>query len=271
MAKAKRTVTAPLTADQLQADPKNFRLHNARNQEAIRRSLEAYGAGRSILVDSANVAIAGNGVLEQAQALGLPVRVVESNGQELVVVKRTDLKPGDAERLGLALADNRTTDLSEWDEPALRATLEEMAPELQESAGWMGAELEEFLGEDGKYSSEVRAPIYEPKGECPPVTELADCERTNQLLTQIDAVEDQLPADVVQFLRMAAERHTRFDFGAIAEFYCHAEPDVQRLMEASGLVIVDLQRAIELGFVQLTERLGQIVDLEEGLQRGDAG
>lgn len=45
-------------------DPQNVRKHGKRNQQVIAESLKEFGAGRSILIDSTNTAVAGNGVLE---------------------------------------------------------------------------------------------------------------------------------------------------------------------------------------------------------------
>ena len=64
-------------------------------------------------------------------------------------------------------------------------------------------------------------------------------------------------------MRYAAERHTVFNFRQIAEYYCHANPVLQDLMERSGMVIIDFKKAIEYGFVHMTERLGELADLEE--------
>lgn len=101
--------------EEIKYDPKNFRIHNDRNKGIIRKSLEECGAGRSILMDKENYLIAGNGVYEEAQALGIPVRVVETDGKELVVIKRTDLALEDDRRKLLALADNHASDTSEFD------------------------------------------------------------------------------------------------------------------------------------------------------------
>jgi hypothetical protein len=80
-------------------------------------------------------------------------------------------------------------------------------------------------------------------------------------MTDIKAAK--LPKEVAGFLTLAAERHTAFHFRNIAEFYCHADETVQDLMERSGLVIIDFDKAIEYGFVHMTDRLGQIADVEE--------
>lgn len=102
-------------------DRHNYRTHDESNKRMIRESLEACGAGRSVLVDAEGELIAGNGVFEQAQKLGIPVRVIETDGTELVAVKRTDLHTDDKKRKRLALADNAIADKVTWDAPEIRA------------------------------------------------------------------------------------------------------------------------------------------------------
>jgi hypothetical protein len=102
-------------------DGGNYRKHDDRNKALIKKSLEQCGAGRSIVTDKENVIIAGNGVYEQAQALGLKARIIESNGKELIVIKRTDLSTTDEKRKLLAMADNRTSDTSTFDFDLLAA------------------------------------------------------------------------------------------------------------------------------------------------------
>lgn len=99
----------------IRADERNYRMHGDKNKALIRKSLEDCGAGRSIVVDNTGATIGGAGVLEQADAMGIPKRIVETDGSELVVVVRKDIAPDDPRRRALAIADNATTDLSEWD------------------------------------------------------------------------------------------------------------------------------------------------------------
>ena len=106
-------------------DSHNYRLHSDRNKELIRKSLEELGAGRSVVIDAEDELIAGNGVYEQAEALGIKTRVIETDGSELVVVKRTDLKTDDVKRKRLALADNATSDTSEWNKELLKEDWED--------------------------------------------------------------------------------------------------------------------------------------------------
>ena len=110
----------------IKLDPCNTRVHGDKNKQAISGSLSSCGAGRSVLIDSEGVLIAGNGVFQQAKKLGIPVRIIESDGTELVAIKRTDLKTKDVKRKALALADNQTGILAEWDEARLSADLLEL-------------------------------------------------------------------------------------------------------------------------------------------------
>ena len=100
---------------QITFDKKNYRKHSEQNKKRIRQSLTECGAGRSVLVDKDGCLIAGNGVFEQAEKMGIKTRVVETDGTELVVVKRTDIGTEDDKRKLLALADNATSDNVEWD------------------------------------------------------------------------------------------------------------------------------------------------------------
>lgn len=113
--------------DEIKFDKRNYRLHNDDNKRVIKKSLKELGAGRSIVIDNEGEIIAGNGVYEQAKKLGIKTKIVETDGSELVVVKRTDLATGDDKRKKLALADNAASDTSEWADDLLR---EDWTPEV---------------------------------------------------------------------------------------------------------------------------------------------
>lgn len=97
----------------LRKDPKNVRLHPDENKAMIRRSLEEVGGFRSIAVDGDDIVRAGNGVFEQATALGMDIRVVDALPNEVIAVRRADLK-GDA-AIRAALYDNAASDKSKFD------------------------------------------------------------------------------------------------------------------------------------------------------------
>jgi hypothetical protein len=102
-------------------DPKNANKGTRRGRQMVAQSLEQLGAGRSIVVDRHNHAIAGNKTLEAARSLNMPTRIVESDGKTLIVVKRTDLDlRKDSKARRLAVADNRTSEVGlNWDPDVL--------------------------------------------------------------------------------------------------------------------------------------------------------
>ena len=106
------------TAADLIQDEHNYRKHSETNKARIKKSIDEAGLGRSVVIDADGVLVAGNGV-QQVIDGDTPVRVIETDGTELVVVKRTDLHTGDPRRKTLALADNATADDVEWDFEAI--------------------------------------------------------------------------------------------------------------------------------------------------------
>lgn len=114
----------------IKLDSKNYRVHTDKNKMIIDKSLKELGAGRSILIDSENEIIAGNGVFEQAEKQNIKIKIVETDGTELIAVKRTDLKTSDKKRKKLALIDNHSTDTSTFDFEAINVDFGEV--ELEE-------------------------------------------------------------------------------------------------------------------------------------------
>jgi len=102
------------TLADLKPDPRNARRHNPRNIGMIVDSLHQVGAARSIVIDEDNVILAGNGVIEAAAEAGImDVRIIEASGNEIIAVKRSGLTA--EQKTKLALFDNRTAELADWD------------------------------------------------------------------------------------------------------------------------------------------------------------
>ena len=233
-------------------DPANARTHDAKNLRAIKGSLKRYGQQKPIVVDVNGVVIAGNGTLAAAREMGW----------ESIDVVRSTLVG--AEAVGYAISDNRTSELAHWDDDILAKSLAAL-----DADGWdlpdMGWDDEDWgkpkdaldpePGGDSVYSTKIESPIYEPTGPCPPLEALVDLERAKALAAEIDASE--LPDGIKNFLRAASWRHAVFNYEQIAEYYAHASPALQKLMERSALVIIDFDQAIELGFVALSEKLAE--------------
>ena len=104
-------------------DDHNFNKGTEAGRQLMERSFSELGAGRSILVDKDGRIIAGNKSQKAAIAAGIKkVRIIETTGDELVAVKRTDISLDSKEGRELALADNLTTQVNlEWDEVELQS------------------------------------------------------------------------------------------------------------------------------------------------------
>ena len=105
--------------------------------------------------------------------------------------------------------------------------------------------------DEQKYSSKIEAPIYEPKNAKPHILELCDKSKTHRIIKEIES--SSLSNDEKFFLIDAARRHNVFHYENIAEYYAHSSKEMQTLMERSGLVIIDFDKAIEYGYVKLCD------------------
>lgn len=107
MAKAK-TTEGKIT--DLIPDDRNANRHSDRGIELVDKSFKELGAGRSVVVDRHNKLIAGNNSQRAATEAGITKTVVvETDGDTLVVVKRTDLdldSTDDPRARQMALIDN---------------------------------------------------------------------------------------------------------------------------------------------------------------------
>ena len=128
-------------------DRKNANKGTERGRYMVEASLRETGAGRSIVLDKDGRIIAGNKTFEAASDIGLPVRIVETDGRELVAVKRTDLDLDDDTGTARKLAyyDNRAGQVGlEWDAEIM---LGDIGAGLDLSAMFRQDELDELLAE----------------------------------------------------------------------------------------------------------------------------
>ncbi len=88
---------------QIHNDQDNVRKHPDQNLDAIKCSLEAFGQQKPIVIDKHHTCLAGNGTLLAARALGWTHLAAVTTGLS-----------GSSAR-AYAIADNRTTDTSDWD------------------------------------------------------------------------------------------------------------------------------------------------------------
>jgi hypothetical protein len=144
------------TIADLKPDKKNARRHNPRNIGMIADSIQEVGAARSIVIDEDNNILAGNGTVEAAAQAGITkMQIVDADGKTIIAVRRKGLTKKQKKRL--AIADNRTAELAEWETDVLADFAEDglLAGLFSES------ELESLLVD----APDIQAPEYgEPGG-----------------------------------------------------------------------------------------------------------
>jgi DNA modification methylase len=127
-------VPLAFAVDKLRLLPGNPRRGNV---DAVKRSLQAFGQRKPIVVRRSDlVVIAGNHTLQAAQALGW---------DEVAVVWVDD---DDTTSKAFALADNRTAELGDYDNEALAELIGEVGsvdPELLAATGWSADAVAELL------------------------------------------------------------------------------------------------------------------------------
>lgn len=143
-------------------DQENANTGTVRGTGVLEGSLREFGAGRSVLVDKHNRLIAGNKTVEAAASIGLDdVIIVDTDGTQLVAVRRNDLDLDTAKGRLLAYADNRVGQLN------LSFSAEQIAADMGEgldlSALWTQAEIAELLDIDIDADTEPEERLV----ECP--------------------------------------------------------------------------------------------------------
>ena len=156
--------TTPISS--LLPDPRNARRHTDPNLALIVDALREVGAARSIVVDETGTILAGNATVEAAGKAGIDrVRIIEADGAELIAVRRSDLTHEQKRRL--ALLDNRTAELAEWDTDMLAS----LAEETDLSGLWEPDELAELLAAETPPVQLLGDPEEVPELSADPVTQ----------------------------------------------------------------------------------------------------
>lgn len=233
-----------VSVKELKPNPLNRNSHPKDQIERLAKILEYQGWRYPIKVSKRSGLItSGHGRLEAAKLLKL--KEVPVSFQDYA---------DEAQEYADLTADNAIASWSELDLSGINSDIVDLGPDFDlDLLGIKGFDLDPSEKEEEPYSTKIEAPVYEPKGEKPKTGELYDLEKTTKLLGEIRSKD--LPEDVKLFLEFAAHRHIVFNYEKIAEYYAHAPKEVQELMEDSALVIIDFKKAIEQGFVTLTEEL----------------
>ena len=242
---------------QLYGLPKNPRFIKDDRYLALKKSIEEAPEMLSIreivvypLDNGHYVVIGGNMRLRACQEIGykeLPCKILPL---ETPVAKLRES----------TIKDNIAFGSNDWDVIANEWDTEELTE-------W-GMELPDFAVDDTpiepeenkdetQYSRNIEIPTYQITGAEPTIAECVDVSAVKKLIKQID--ESNVSEEQKEMLRICAYRHAVIHFDNIAEYYAHQDKEMQNLMEENALVIIDFDRAIEKGFVDMTDKLLRLI------------
>lgn len=110
---------------------------------------------------------------------------------------------------------------------------------------------------DDKYTAKVNVPQYLPSATKPKLAECFNLTKYAELMAEIN--KSNVSDEEKEFLRYAATRHIVFTYSKIADYYAHSNAEMQRLMEKSALVILDVDDAIANGYIKLSKTVSNIL------------
>lgn len=208
---------------------------------------------RPIVVNEDNIVLGGNMRYKACQQAGL---------KEVYIIKAEDLT--EEQQKEFLIKDNSSYGqwdwevlANEWDHQQLDDWALDLPLAGSDDAEFFGIEEE---SDEEAYTKKIEVPKYIPTGEKPKIDELLNKEKANNFILKIK--ESSVAKDEKDFLLMAAYRHTKFNYKNIAEYYAHANKEMQELMEDSALVIIDFNKALENGYVTLSEEISNQYKLE---------
>jgi len=231
----------------------NAKLHPQEQIEQIKTSIEKFGMNDPIGIWKDEI-VEGHGRL---------IALKELNYKEVPIIRLDHLS--DEERRAYILAHNKLTMNSDFDIDILNNELQNIdtidMSEFGFDLDFNDFEVVNDGDEDNPYTTTINIPQYEIKGEEPPINELFDNSKTEQLINKIK--ESSVTDEQKTFLIKAAQRHLGFNYSKIAEYYAHQDKEMQELMEKSALVIIDYNDAIKNGYAELIDGIESVTEYDE--------
>jgi len=186
---------------------------------------------RPIVVNQDMIILGGNMRYKACKEAGL---------KEIPIIK-TDLT--EEQQREFLIKDN--TSGGEWDWEVLA---NEWDSEQLESWG-LDLPIVKDLNEQDLFDIEI--PFYTPSSIVPDINELANLDKTKNLIDKINSL--RVSDELKEVLKARASFFTDFNFQKIADFYSIQDENIKEVFKDLGLVILAPKEALERGFIELSE------------------
>jgi hypothetical protein len=222
--------------------------------DLVVKSIREFGLKQPIVLDKNNEIVVGHTRMKALEKLG---------AKRIPFIRADDLSEEQVK--AYRIMDNKSNELAGWNNELLKFeldSLKDVGYDL-DLTGFSVDEIDLLTEKEllHSYTEKIITPVYEPTLTKPELGLLFDDEKYKNLVKKID--ESNVAGDVKEFLKLAATRHIIFNYRNIANFYAHSDKNVQELMEESALVIIDFDKAIELGYVELMKDIFESGEFDE--------
>jgi hypothetical protein len=231
------TITAKIS--EVKNNPNNPRVIKDDKFEKLVNSIKEFPKMleiRPIVVNDDMIVLGGNMRLKACKAAGL---------KEVSIIKASELT--EDEQKQFIIKDNVSGGEWDWD------MLKEWDDEELEAWG-LDVLKDKTLDTDGLFDIEI--PFYQASDEKPNEIELADTSRSDELIKKIDSLD--LDTRLKNILKIRAAFFTDFNFQKIADYYHNSDSNIKELFEDLGMVILTPRKALEKGFVDISENIMEL-------------
>jgi ParB/RepB/Spo0J family partition protein len=232
----------------------NPRKFSKKQFNELKESISKFGLVDPFIVNYAenrrNVIIGGHFRWQVAKELGIKkVPVVYVNIPDIEKEKELNLR--------------LNKNLGSWDWDKFKNLFKEnlISEELLKGIGFDIYEIAKIEDKPVFYTKKYTTPVYQPVGKKVIIKDLYDDSKANELIEEIE--KSKIEPELKKFLKIASYRHVYFNYGNIAEFYAQLKDEkIKELFKKNALVIIDIDDAIEKGWVKMVKEIINEVENE---------
>ena len=227
---------------EIKANPNNPRIIKDDKFRKLCNSIKEFPkmmALRPMVINTDNVVLGGNMRLKALKELGY------KEVPDEWVKRAEDLTEDEARRF--IIADNVGFGEHNWDMLANEWDVEELTE-------W-GVDIPDLNKDEIDVNDlfNIEIPFYEASEIAPSIEELANINEVKELINKINKLE--IENELKEILKIRASFFADFNFQKIADYYHHSSDETKSIFESLGLVILAPKKALEMGFVEISENI----------------